>query len=185
MNWACGNVNLTVAAYAQTQTASSSSLPKLMQRYLFNIVVVCGLSTWGVVVVYFLFDCSHFTAFPRVITSTALRTPGMFVCAHDYHAAVPTVKTAPQIAIDVASSRELISCRNGGILCCSCGDTLGHISSGCTLNQSTCCAPSSSRELLWESEVLHGRFCIPFDSSNLLWVPVFSCDHVLLIFSKG
>ena len=39
------------------------------------------------------FDCSCFTACPRVVTLTALQTAGAFVCAHDYRA-VRTVQTA-------------------------------------------------------------------------------------------
>ena len=43
--------------------------------------------------VFFLFDCSFFTACPRVVTLTALQTAGAFVCAHDYRA-VRTVQAA-------------------------------------------------------------------------------------------
>ena len=41
----------------------------------------------------FWFDCSFFTACPRVVTLTALQTAGAFVCAHDYRV-VRTVQAA-------------------------------------------------------------------------------------------
>ena len=43
--------------------------------------------------VFFWFDCSFFTAPPRVVTLTALQIAGAFVCAHDYRA-VRTVQVA-------------------------------------------------------------------------------------------
>ena len=66
----------------------------------------------------FWFDCSFFTACPRVVTLTTLQTAGVFVCAHDY-SAVRAVQATLQTATAVFCSRELVSCGNGGILFCS------------------------------------------------------------------
>ena len=45
--------------------------------------------------VVFWFDCSSFTACPRVVTLPALQTAGAFVCAHDYRAVRTVQATQP------------------------------------------------------------------------------------------
>ena len=63
----------------------------------------------------FWFDCSCFTACPRVVTLSTLHTAGAFVCAHVYaYRAVRTVQAAQPLA--VVCSRELICCGNGGTM---------------------------------------------------------------------
>ena len=64
--------------------------------------------------VVFWFDCSFFTACPRVVNLTALQTAGTFVCAHDYRAARRYGAGSPTA---VVCSRELVRCGNGGTLC--------------------------------------------------------------------
>ena len=50
----------------------------------------------------------------------------------------------------VVCSRELVSCGNGGTLCRVVVEWIpvGHVSSVCTLDHFTCCAPSSYRAFL-------------------------------------
>ena len=60
----------------------------------------------------FLFDCSFFTACPRVAILTAPQTGGVFPFCNDYRA-FRTVQAALQTATAVVSSRELVSFGNG------------------------------------------------------------------------
>ena len=75
------------------------------ERHTWQSVRYFG-KTWAIVDVLFggfWFDCSFFTACPRVVHLTALQAAGVFLCVHDYRA-VRTVQVALQTATAVVST---------------------------------------------------------------------------------
>ena len=79
----------------------------------------------------------------------------------------------------VVCSRELVSCGDGGTLCCSWVDTRGHVSSVCTFDLFACAPFSVSCVFRRESVVFPWRILISLGFSNLPRAPAPLCDHGL------